>query len=183
MPNGEPCRTLASRCKRYILNAAPMLRTCTCRAAAAEAVVQMRKPHSECNTEPCTHAAHRRAQKIHPEGCVSVDVRAVLPQSRPCRVVDQPTCGTVNDSSSLALSARNRGYLRLLASIALCAKLLLSKFSTLLPLRRAREAESVQRGSETKQLAVDSCPTAEVERILGAQNSPVCCRVQQTSPA
>jgi hypothetical protein len=111
--------TCVSKCKRYILNAGPMLHTCTCQAAAAEAVVQMRKPHSE----RCTHAAHSRTQKIHPEGRVSVDMCAVSPQSRQRCVVDQPTCETVNASSNTlwatvvfcassprALSERNRCF-------------------------------------------------------------------------
>ncbi len=59
----------ASRCKGYILHAAPMPRTCTCRAAAAEVVVRMQKIHPE----RFAHAAHFRVQKIHPERYVPVE--------------------------------------------------------------------------------------------------------------
>jgi hypothetical protein len=58
-----------SRCKGYILHAAPMPRTCTCRAAAAEVVVRMQKIHPEL----FAHAAHFRVQKIHPESYVPVE--------------------------------------------------------------------------------------------------------------
>jgi len=93
----------ASRCKRYILHAAPMPRTCTCRAAAAEAVVQMQKPHFE----HCTHAAHSRAKRH----TLKATFRLTCAQSRSnCR----------------------------LASHALRAQPLLSKFSTLLPPWRAK---------------------------------------------
>jgi hypothetical protein len=36
--------------------------------------------------------------------------------------------------------------------------------------------------TKRNQLAVDSCRTAEIERIMGAQNLPVCWSSQQTSP-
>ena len=61
----------------------------------------------------------------------------------------------------------------------LLAHPLLSKFSTVLPPLVEPDEEALGPAL----LPADSCRTAGIERNGSAQNSPVCCRVQQTSLA
>ena len=98
---------------------------------------------------PCEFSASSPQRVLTPPRARVTRATAELLSRSPARCASPHNCD-ISDSSPSTLSERNRCF---------------HSFSTLLPLRRASEVESVPRVRDTKQLAVDSCPTAEIEEM------------------
>jgi hypothetical protein len=183
--NGATFRTRAeplqlrssSGCKRYILNALLMLRTSGCRRYTLKVTCRLNVRAHSSSSLPLQSAAYASAstrslcapQRAHNAVSFCPVCSPVLSPGLEIRRAPPPPA---TPASSRTFSCVGR-----LPSALLRTTCAISKFSTVLPLWRARRRVAVSNALACRQL-----PHCRNRRNGSAQKSPVCCRVQQTSP-